>query len=500
MPDGLSLRLLSVPAPAADRLSGAAIEDAVGYVDPDAVVVPGARSAQGYASVKSAAGVETIHPQLGRNGGRVRRFTPDPDGGVHADAETGTTTLLAVQDGAVLGDLAAEPGPTSHDGAAATHLFVPELAVETDTTSLCATLPFADELAAIAGRVEGPLVVLAGGQPAGYHHVWTLETDRSTVDVPVFGLGATGEGPTELTPVVCTAAGTAGGDPVSTDRFGLRALDGVGAATAETLSAAGCRTRGDVRDTAVTDLASLPGLGRESAARLHAHAEVIETGEPLKLTNGTPVKSRHGRPPLCLDIETDGLSPTIIWQFGVYDPDDDSYRAFTERSDPTDPAGVLGAFIEWLLGNHPDRTLLTWNGYGFDYPQIERFIRRYHPHYADAWDDRWTYDLYKWAVRDGNALLPGRTNRLDDVADALGYDGRGTGLSGARTAAAYRRFMRNPDDPAAQPDWERHERYCRDDCEALWYVYRAIDGADRREPTDSGAGGAAGRQSGLTDF
>jgi len=250
----------------------------------------------------------------------------------------------------------------------------------------------------------------------------------------------------------------------------------------------------------VSDLAELSGLGRKRAERLHAHADVIRTGEPLKLTNDPPTKSRNARPPLCLDIETDGLSPTMIWQFGVYDPAADTHRAFTERTDPNDPGGVLGAFIEWLLGNHADRTVLTWNGYGFDYPQIERFLRRYHPHYVDAWEELWTYDLYKWAVRDGNALLPGRTNRLDDVAEALGYEGEKTGLSGAQTAAAYRRFMRRPDDPAAEPDWERHERYCRNDCEALYHVYRSVLDAERRDVTDSGSGGAAGRQSGLTDF
>jgi len=60
--------------------------------------------------------------------------------------------------------------------------------------------------------------------------------------------------------------------------------------------------------------------------------------------------------------------------------------------------------------------------------------------------------------------------------------------------------MRAPEDPDAEPDWERHVRYCRDDCEALWHVYESIESAERRDVTDSGSGGAAGRQSGLTEF
>jgi hypothetical protein len=89
-------------------------------------------------------------------------------------------------------------------------------------------------------------------------------------------------------------------------------------------------------------------------------------------------------------------------------------------------ASVLESFMTWLLARHGNRTLLTWNGDGFDYPQIEGFLRRHHPGYLDAWADLRTADLYRWAVREGNALLPGRTNKLDHVARALGYDAAAT--------------------------------------------------------------------------
>ena len=504
MSDGSSFRLLSIPAAAADRLPNGTVADAISYFSPDAVVLPGGRNARGYATVRSAAeGIPTIHPQLGRNGERVARYTVGPEEirqrseSAGPPIEASGPDLLAVQSGAVLVDLA---GEALDDGPAATYLFVPDLSVESDPTALTADLPHADEIAAIARAFSGDLVVLAGGQPAGYRHVWDLRDGAESVESPVVGLGATGEGTPAFGEVVCTADGTTATEAIPADKFGLQALDGVGRATADRLVGFGCPTRDGVRDTAASDLAELSGVGRTRAERLHAHADVIETGEPLVLTNETPIRTRDGRPPLCLDIETDGLSPTIIWQIGVYDPATDTHRAFVERSDPTDPAAVLGSFLEWLLGTHAERTLLTWNGDRFDYPQIARFLRRYHPHYLEAWEDMWTDDLYGWAVREGNALLPGRTNRLDDVAAALGYERAGTGLSGARTAAAYRRFMQAPDDPEAEPDWERHERYCRDDCEALWHVYESIDSAERRDVTDSGSGGAAGRQSGLTEF
>ena len=506
MTDGPSLRLLSIPASAADRLPNGTVRDAVSYFSPDAVVLPGERNARGYATVRNLTeGIPTVHPQLGQNGERVARYATGTSGlrrrsesaGGEPPAEAGGSGLLAVQNGAVLAELA---GDDFGGERAVTYLFVPDLSVETDPTALTAKLPHADDIAALAGSVSGDLVVFAGCQPAGYRHRWSLRDGERSLEVPVVGLGATGDGTPEFSEVVCTAAGTTATEPIPADKFGLRALDGVGRATADRLVELGCEARDDVRDAAVSDLAELSGVGRTRAERLHAHADVIETGEPLVLTNETPIRTRAGRPPLCLDIETDGLSPTIVWQIGVYDPATNTHRAFVERSDPTDASSVLGEFLEWLLGAHADRTLITWNGDRFDYPQITRFLRRYHPHYVEAWEDMWTYDLYGWAVREGNTLLPGRTNRLDDVAAALGYEGAGTGLSGARTAAAYRRFMRAPDDPDAEPDWERHVRYCRDDCEALWHVYESIESAERRDVTDSGSGGAAGRQSGLTEF
>ncbi|MFO7926038.1 MAG: ribonuclease H-like domain-containing protein [Halobacteriota archaeon] len=509
MRDGPGIDVLAMPAATLDRLSQPAIRDAVAYFEPDGIIVPGARDARADAAARDAArDIPVIYPQLGRNTEGILhyRYVEGGDAGLHeatkATPPRNTIDVLALQTADLLPRLQSqlETGARETGGEAATFVMVPGLSVEVDTTALSTTLPHSDELAELRTKRKEPVTVLAGGQPAEYHHVWSLPFEHASVNVPIAGLGASGHQTSKLAQYTCTASGTIAAEAVDDAAFGLRALHGVGLKTEQRLLEQGCHSPADVRNLAVEDLSSLPGIGRTTADKLHMHAEVIASGEPLLLSNKTPVKTRENRPPLCLDTETDGLSPTIIWQIGVYDPMTDRYQSFVEREDPSDPGTVLGAFMTWFLATHADRTVLTWNGYRFDYPLIEQFLRQHHPKYVEAWDQVWTYDLYKWAVRDGNALLPGRTNQLDHVARALGYEDAGTGVTGAQTAAAYQRFMRNPKDPAAAPDWERHERYCEDDCRALWHVYEATTEAERRDVTDSGAGGAAGQQSGLTDF
>lgn len=501
MGDSSRLTLLSVPSSA---LGGAPepVRDTLEYFEPEAVVVPGPRDPQVAATVRSQCPeIPVVHPQLSRGGSPVEWYRYTPETGVErADTapSAGGLDVLAVQQVGALPELRRQLERGEREtGGTATLVVVPELSVEWDTTTLSTTLPGRDELARIGAVLSGPVTVLAGGQPAGYSHEWSLSHEGSSVSLRMAGLGATTQGGATFAQLTCTAAGTVAAETVDADQFGLTSLTGVGPATAARLRERGCATTADVRDTAVGDLVTLPGVGRTTAERMHAHADVIETGEPLVLTNREPVKTRENRPPLCLDIETDGLAPTIIWQFGVYDPAVDRYEAFLETESPDDPAAVLERFITWLLAEHSDRTVLTWNGNGFDYPVIEQFLRGYLPGYLDAWEGLWTEDLYEWAVRDGNALLPGRTNKLDHVARALGYEDADTGLTGAQTAAAYREFIRQPE---TSLDWDRHRAYCRDDCVALWHVYEAITGARRRDVTDSGRGGARGQQTGLTDF
>ncbi|ERH11197.1 MAG: hypothetical protein J07HX64_02980 [halophilic archaeon J07HX64] len=507
-----ALRALTLPSGALRRASRPAVRDALGYFDPHMVVVPGQRDPRAHASAREACPeTPVVHPQLGRGGEPVSQYRFRPDTGVRevtdpgetGGEETGGVDILAVQSTDSLARLRRqlETGERRTASGAVTVLVVPDLSVEWDTTTLSTELPGRAELAGLGTALSEPVTVLAGGQQTEYSHEWSLTDDEGQpVSLRMAGLGATGRGGATFAQLTCTPRGTVAAEAVGADRFGLTSLTDVGPATADRLREHGYRTVDELRDAAVSDLAALPGLGRSTAETIHAHAEVIQSGDPLVLTNRAPVKTRNGQPPLCLDIETDGLTPTIIWQFGVYDPVTDRYRAFLQRTDPTDPKPALESFVTWFLAEHADRAVLTWNGEQFDYPCIERFLRQYLPGYLDAWNEVWTYDLYRWAVREGNALLPGRTNKLDHVARALDYDGADTGLTGAQTAAAYQEFMRNPDSEAAEPDWERHKAYCEDDCRALWHVYESIIGARRRDVTDSGSGGARGTQTGLTDF
>ena len=514
MAAGESIRLLSIPSSC--QLSPQAVRDALEYFDPDGVWLAGSMDPELYAATRSAATVPVVAPNAGTEHVEHHRFAPG-NGLVSAtsgeDPPAGAYDVVTVQEPAVLDSIVDDlRDGTRRTGDAATLLVVPELAVEYDATTLTADLPHAADLAAVQSAVDEPVTVLAGSQPADYHHTWHLSDDGTpqegaigsgTVDcttVPVHGMGATGgPGDRPLTLLTCTSQGAVAGERVGADSFGVTALQSVGRKTAETLARRGIETREALAETPVSDLADLPGVGRTSAETMHAHADVIETGEPLRLTNESLPAPRNGDPPLCLDIETDGLSPTIIWQFGVYDPLTDEYTAFTEQEAPRDPAGNVEAFCDWFFADHAERTVVTWNGNEFDYPEIARFVRQHAPHYRDAWNDVWKCDLYEWAVKRDNALLPARTNKLDDVARALGYERAEQGITGAQTAAAYQEFMRRPSDPDAEPDWERHERYCEDDCRALWHVWRAIEDAERRDTTDAETS-TGGQQTGLTDF
>jgi len=490
--------LLSLPGRAGRTLARSALTDAVEHADPDGVWIPDVSpEPRAYAAVRDAGSVPVVHPQLGRTGEQTVRHARVGGELTRVDADRAPALdVLTVQSPAVLAGLAGSFETGARTAATdRTFLVVPGLGVETDATTLSAVLTAGDELTRLQRATETPLTVLAGELPAGYRHDWTLDG----VTVPVYGCGPPsgyGETPTFAT-LRCTAAGTVAPTPMRGDQFGLRALAGIGATTATRLRERGIDARGEVREIPVRELTDVSGVSRTNAERMHAHAEVLQSGTPLRLSNETLPVTRDERPPVCLDIETDGLSPTVIWQLGVYDPHDDSYQSFIERETPDEPGRIIEAFLDWFLATHADRTVLTWNGYRFDYPELERFIDKHAPHYADAWADVWTYDLYKWAVRDGNALLPARTNKLDDVANSVGFEGADTGLTGAQTAAAYQRFMRTGD--ASLLDWERHEHYCEDDCRALWHVYAAIRDADRRATTDT-VTDTGGTQAGLGDF
>jgi hypothetical protein len=511
-------RLLALPPSAVLGRPAETLADVDATLEPDAVWLLGPeREARAFARTRRVFDAPAFHPPLETNDGPVSRQAPG------AGLEVAVVRSIRA--------LRASPADVSRALSGTRSSSTPIAVVCDDVTTtmrptaLETTLEGAAELAAAlpTGRVT---TVLTGGLPADYDELWHLEAETGAVRAvehepqlecepagddcvsvrvrgvgPVEGYG----GSASLAVLELDETGVATVDTSETSSFGLEAVTGIGPKTAKRLADSEVTTRAELLETTIDELADYPGVGRDGARRMHRHATVLETDEPRRLT-GESLPGEGGRPPLCLDIETDGLSPTILWQIGVYDPVDDSYRAFVERDDPDDPAPVLESFCDWLFASRPDRALLTWNGWRFDYRHLGSFIARHLSYYADEWKSITKFDLYDWAVREENALCPGRTNRLDDVASALGYEGGGTGLDGAQTAAAYQRFVRTGE----ELDWDRHEAYCEDDCRALWHVYDRLRGAPRAaDPTDTSPADADGatptgtsgaEQTGLGDF
>ncbi|MDQ2048976.1 ribonuclease H-like domain-containing protein [Natronolimnohabitans sp. A-GB9] len=517
MPARAGATVLALPPSVIADRPVATLEDLDRTLEPDAVWVLGPeREPQAFARARSTFAAPAFHPPLetAGNGPLSRQVIDGGVGGETASLEVAVTPGLQ--------SLQAAPESVSRT-----------LAVDTDLAALvCDDVTTTTRPTALETDLEGTATVadafptgevttlLTGSQPAGYDALWHLEPDTGAVrDVDhetIGGVGplaadcvsvrVRGAGPAEgygngrsIASLQVTPGGVTSVDTHDVTDYGLEAVTGIGPKTADRLADRGVTTRAELLETPVETLADLPNVSRERARRMRQHATVLEVGEPRRLTDESLPGADWHEPPLCLDIETDGLSPTIIWQIGVYDPASDSYQTFVERGDPSDPGPVLEAFCDWLLGMHPNRALLTWNGWRFDYRHLGAFIAKHVPYYTEEWESIPKFDLYLWAVTEEHALLPGRTNELEVVADALGYEGAGTGLDGARTAAAYQRFMRT----GAELEWERHEAYCEDDCRALWHVYERLRDAPRADDVSPANGAPADddtEQTGLGDF
>jgi uncharacterized protein YprB with RNaseH-like and TPR domain len=152
---------------------------------------------------------------------------------------------------------------------------------------------------------------------------------------------------------------------------------------------------------------------------------------------------------------------------------------------------MLDAFLDWLRGGR--ETLVAWNGSGFDFPVLEERIAAVRPGRLAEWRGTRRFDPLRWAREEGNAVLPGRTNRLEAVAGAIGFEGDDAGLTGAETARRYRAWL----DGGAEPDWARHRTYCENDVRMLEAVFDALaDTARVARTTDA----PDTRQGSLSEF
>lgn len=189
---------------------------------------------------------------------------------------------------------------------------------------------------------------------------------------------------------------------------------------AATLRQVGYRTLAEVRNTSPHELAELGGSGRSTSETIQAAATAQDSGTAV----ATGDDALPQGDPVFVDIETDSLEPSCTWLIGVLDGDatEGNYLAFQE-SKPGD-GGHIEAFLNWKQVNAAGRSFVAWNGYNFDFPVLSDQIRQHCPEYQDAWDDIYQFDLLWWA-RDkdgGNVALPGGSNKLESVAEALGWE------------------------------------------------------------------------------
>lgn len=364
------------------------------------------------------------------------------------------------------------------------------LKLDIDTTTLSTTLvgESAYRRALTPAHLTGTYSHISAQLPVAYRHEWD--------GLRILGGGAdAGIGDTPLVALDCRADGRVFTRSLQQSQLGLHALDRVGDKRRAKLNAAGFDSREAIAAAVPRVLADLPGIGMATAQRIHASARAIANDEIVRLSD-EPLPSGA---PIYIDIETDGLTPTITWLIGVLDSTDGTYRSFLQR-DPDKPGQAIADFMAWYTATASHRPLVAYRGWGFDFEVLHDHIVEYCPQYEDAWTSTYRFDPYAWAVEQGHAILPGRTNTLADVAGALGYDRTGDDLTGAAVARAYRQWMqaRTPD---VEPDWDRYVSYCEDDVRGLAVIYTALQESSRlASPDDASRDSTDTTQQTLSDW
>jgi uncharacterized protein YprB with RNaseH-like and TPR domain len=508
-------RFLAVPGAVVNRFAtDDVLSDVLSAMSPDMIV---ATEPEPGVVRPSLAGIATV-PVLRPGRGMRTEVVSAADGRVvfvippaADDLPETPASLLEELDGkgdepasAAGGNVATPPGDVQ------VCLVTDELSLTVDPHSRTTTLDGVSAYAeALPPTWTAPDVVhLSTGLREGYSTTYEGEGTGTRLRIegagpPIGGLGVGVDDATlALSTVDVAPNGAVTTESIDPERFGLRGLDGVSEARARRLREAGLSDRSAVAEASATELARLDSVGSGTAARILDSARALAEGRVVprsdaSLPNGDPV---------FVDVETDGLAASAAWLVGVLDGDaeDGRYLAFRE-TDPRDPAAHLDAFMTWLTGSARGRPVVAWNGYWFDFEVIREQLREHCPEHVDAWDDRYTFDPLYWADRQDNAALPGRTNQLEDVAGALGWQSTTTGIDGATVARIYttwRNRVETADDPASvpAPDWTRLEAYCEDDVRALATIYGALEDAARRDPETRAPTGAGSDQGSLTDF
>lgn len=470
-----SVRLACASPAFVEGATATEIDDWLSYFDPALVVLTGDDPAPRAANAVRRhldGGTELFDPAGENHGGGPR-------------AIDGVQFVFAPHFEALAGVREYETGAL--DPEQPTYVLTDLLELDVDTTALSTTLVGREQYVSTLDptSLDGRYIHVSTGLPIDYRREWD--------GLPVVGGGSgAGTGGTGLVALDCRNDGRVLCRELRRDSLGLRALDGVGSKRARTLREAGYTSREAISTADLSALADLQGLGKSTAERIRGSARAIDRGEIVRESEA----ALPNRDPVYIDIETDGLNPTVTWLVGVLDGSagDGNYMAFL-GTDPEDPGRAIADFMSWYTANASHRPLVAYNGWAFDFPTIHDHIVEYCPQYEDDWTSSYRFDPYRWVVEEDNAILPGRTNKLEDVAGALGYERTESGLTGAAVARTYRRWIedsRHSDETAemssaSEPDWERFERYCEDDVRALAVVYEALEASGRIVSTDTDA-------------
>ncbi|MFC7008457.1 ribonuclease H-like domain-containing protein [Halalkalicoccus salilacus] len=462
-PSPTTARIACASPPFVEQATATELDDWLAYFEPDLVVLTGESASPRAASV------------LRRHVGPKTAFFQPTGNAPTSGPRTinGVQFVFAPTTGALSEIAEHERDELATD--VPTYVLSGLLGLEVDTTTLSTSLAGREEYRRRLEpeRLAGEYVHVSTRLPAEYRRDWG--------DLAVVGGGAeAGSADTPLVTLDCRTDGRVLARTLQPTRLGLRALDGVGRTRARRLQEAGFADREDVAGADSSALAEVQGLGRTTAERIQRSARAVAHGEVVResdqpLPRGDPVY---------IDIETDGLTPTITWLIGVLDgaSGGGEYRSFLQ-TDPDEPGRAIEEFMAWYTTTASHRPIVAYNGWNFDFNVLHDHVIEHCPHYEDEWTGTYRFDPYRWAVNEGNAVLPGRTNTLEDVAAALGYERTETGLTGAAVARAYQGWMADRS-PATEPDWERFDAYCEDDVRALAAVYEAIEASGRIVSTD----------------
>jgi len=223
-----------------------------------------------------------------------------------------------------------------------------EIQTSADSVTLDVSLDGLDHLARFQNRTDREVTFLTGAMEASYDFVWKADVDDESVRLPIRGLAPTRrQGAPELACISLDSGGRIAVSTTPADKFGLQSLSGVGKGTAPKLARNGYETRDDVAAATEQELREVQGIGESKAQSIRQSAHALSEGCVIRLTDETVPAAEYS--PLFIDIETDGLNPSIIWLIGVYDPETDEYVDFIDTEPSREnPGKATREFVAWL--------------------------------------------------------------------------------------------------------------------------------------------------------